>query len=264
MPSYKFSVRGVAQFTIGTGGVGFMLFDYRQAANDIDSIYFTDANYTGNTVVVAGTGVLQSRLSRLPFTSTMLSNDQWKYRVVSAGAKASYSGKLVDRNGVYYLTSSRGADSLIGNTASTIYSLSNTQRIPVRDATVQATITPTSLSDYSYTNYQTTPAGEILILVQGQPGTTFAVDLISHWEFVGTNQLQTATHSDAIGFSAIRNSFPDKVMATAKDAYEFYNRIQYYLTVAGSSIAIATAPYAAKAARNYLQYAPPRRYALEL
>lgn len=264
MPSYKLSVRGTAQFTVGTGGVGYVLFDYRQVANDKNSIYYTDATYTGNTVQTAGAGVLLTGMSRLPFTSTMLSNDQWKYRVVSAGAKASYSGKLVDRNGVYYLTSSRGGDSLAGNTPSGIYSLSNTQRLPVRDASVQTTISPTSIVDYAYLNYRETPSGEILIMVQGQPGTTFAVDLISHLEFVGTTQLQTATHSDAVGFGAVRNSFPDKIMATAKDAYEFYDRIQYYLNVAGSSIAIATAPYAANAARNYLQYAPRRRYALEL
>lgn len=264
MPSYKLTVRGTGGCTIGTGGVGFVLFDYRQAANDVNSIYYSTATYTGNTVSRAAAGINQSGLSRLPFTSATLDNQQWKYRVVSAGLRISYSGKLVDRNGIYYLSSTRGKDTFATNTASDVFSLSNTQRLPVRDTPVQTTITPTSGLDYDYTNYELSPSGELLVLIQGEPGTTFSADFISHWEFIGTTQLQTATHSDAVGFGAIRNSFPDKIIATAKDAYDFYNKIQYYLNVAGSSIAIAAAPYAANAARNYLQYAPKRRYALEL
>jgi len=242
-PSMK--VRGFGRFTatVGTNGYGFAYLT-PCLANDKTGIIFSSSTYAGTLgsyVSVDGTGVVGANLSGLPFSSTQLTPNNTitgptvAGRIVSMAMSWQYTGTVSKMGGLTYAlcTPDHANINCIGS--SNIEAFAETQII--RCDSQRHWLGISSLNDdelnYVEANYRGGSSNSVVEMVypysvnerfgsgtnndaiggapcgiwfSGEPGNTFLIELVGHYEYVGqaAQYSLTPTHADSVGFEIVQ------------------------------------------------------------
>jgi hypothetical protein len=227
-PSYKFSVRGTGSFSIGTGGVGYVIFGPKRFGNDFSAsnspIYFTGSTYAGTTITTntATAGVNNNNLARFPFPLAEVAPLDKKLRVVGAGIRIFYQGTELNRGGTILAFREMNNNSCNGASESTLASWTNTKLVPVDRRKHSVTWKPVQSSDFDYydspndvsqnnSTYYANAYGPCCMgfLVSGSTtGNSFKYEIVTHYECLGSNVRQSPSSADSAGMSAVFSAIP--------------------------------------------------------
>ena len=252
-PSFKTTVKGHTFFSVGAGGVGFVMLNPIMSGSDAYSIKYTNDNYASSNIQITGTGVLETNLSRTPWTTASASSSRLQLRLVGCGIRVTYTGKLIDRNGVILTTSLDQGVSPVGLTYSSLNGFGRTTLDSVDGKARQAVYMHTQASGYwtPDSTFDGPTSQTQVVFVSGEPGTRFSAEFIVHYEAHSTQFQNTATDSDPVGMGAIYNSLPNANPSEGGVGYaQLMNRVAEYLSATTNAVTQA-APYIGLASRYY-------------
>jgi len=145
-------------------------------------------------------------MTQMPYASTSLTGATVQYRVVAAGLRIKYIGKLMDRNGVclsyedpdHLDARIRSYDTLNGSTGSDLVRVGDFRW----DQTVcySGPVTPSEV-EFVSSGYYCPGNCPIVIAVSGLPGDKYEVEYYQHTEFIGSVVPgKTKSHADGAAF----------------------------------------------------------------
>lgn len=229
LPSYKFSVRSRGTLSVGTAGVGYVVFAPKRFGNDFSAatnfpIYSTASNFTGTTIstTTGVTGVLGTYMSRFPYTTANIGSGvgQLQIRTVGSGLRVFYTGTELNRSGTLLAFREPNNATVSAMSATDIYSLNNTRSVPVDRRKHAVCWVPSSADDYEYADdphnvtsangapNQDGPTCMGIMITGATAGITFDYEIISHYEALGTLLNSTRSESDGVGLSAVHSAIP--------------------------------------------------------
>jgi hypothetical protein len=195
--------------TIGTAGVGFASFDVTPA-NDLASIYYTDATYAGTGATAfakVGTGVnagyWRTPYAAAPFSAT--DDTRISARVVSAGIRYRYTGKQIDAAG--NTVAVQTANHSVLTQALGSYAASGSKRTPVSRSWTTIPVPPLDFDDWDFVldpasgsplfpwSRSALSAPFFGVIFNGTAGTTYEVEMIMHVEYNGQSIATSMTRS---------------------------------------------------------------------
>lgn len=241
---------------VGSSGVGFACLDLSSIFSDVTSIICSTATYTGTTIATAlgNPDLSYATYTRCPWSTTGVASTKLQYKIVGAGLKLTYTGKLLDRNGIYICSQPPEGTGINGMNYSSLMGFGNSTKLPVGSKPVQTVYIPNDSNEFSVPvagPYTADLLRPLVILVVANPETSFSVDVVVHLEVVSTSFQNTRTDSDPIGMGAIHNSLPNTVPSDGQSDYiSFMRRMSQYLSATTSAISQA-APYIGVASRYY-------------
>lgn len=210
MPSTK--VRAVQRTTmaLGTTGYGFAAFK-PAACNDNPSVVVTTAASVGGaaTVLSSFTNTQTTSTVQLPYTSAQCAAGV-KTRLVAAGMRIKYIGKLMDRNGVVVGYEDPDNDAATSMTYNSINSnpYSKIERVGEKSWDMAVCYSgPTTPYDLEFNtgDYpRVVNNTNTVIAVSGVAGDIYEVEYIVHLEYIGNIVAgKTPSHADPTFFSKV-------------------------------------------------------------
>lgn len=234
LPSYKFAARSRGNFIIGEGGLGWVAVNpYAFVTNTNNSVIYTNNLYTETDYDPSATGVTTSLSdSNLPQASFVAN---YLMRVVGFGIRARYVGAEMSRSG-QVISYRQATNSAIPEPSNPSALLQNreTSTIPADRKWHECLWKPSAPTDlaYSITALNESAYSQSIMVVGGDPGTSFEYDIMGWYEVVGSQlPFLTRSHSDPIGLSVVNsalsthqptnsNSFADFVRSATEIANE--------------------------------------------
>lgn len=243
VPSYKFSTRCLGTMVVGTGGTGVvacnpwtaMISDNGHNTTVYDyPIIASAATYgSANVVTAAGAvdaGYLTGYNSNSAFYNAFF--EKGVARLVGAGVRVWYAGKIVDQQGVATMFLTDGLRNLDDDIPVSV--IQNNPRAKIctvsKDSNCYVTYTPTSSMNFSYLPTQElrpSTSGQqqtimVIAITGSTPGTIFQFEGAFHYEAQIPGMQVTSSHSDPTGLSAIlaskselqQTDAPEKDLAT--------------------------------------------------
>jgi len=212
LPSSKTKVRLETTMTLGTSGVGLVCLK-PTAANDVFGVTCTSIASAGTkaTALSAFTNTILSTFSGLPYSSADISGSNIGHRLVAAGLRIGYIGKLADRGGVSHayedpdhVDCSFQTFDLLGATTYTAVARIGEGHLWDNEVTYSGPAAPT---DVDYTTGSVYPIGNVgfmVIVVTGSPGDVYQVEAVEHLEYVGTKiPSRTLSHFQPNSYAAV-------------------------------------------------------------
>lgn len=224
LPSQKMALKCRGTFTIGTGLFGFVVAAPLINSNAANAVVNSAAGYIPTTVDVSNVNTVGTPLAQNPYSTTSLASGV-AGRTVACGLRVRYIGTELNKGGTMAVvrlgTTNTVLNSLNGKSFADVMSLNSVQTVPCDRRWYTVFFVPVNDNDYEYqqnnNNINSTDSlGEARIgfLVSGaSAGNTYEWEFIVHKEFVSFNPSNSAvpdlsaSHSDAVGMSAIRNYF---------------------------------------------------------
>jgi len=252
--TYKGTVIGTFSVAVGTQGWGWVAFCPNPAGNCIQA-FSTSAAYTGTYMSICSanntlnTGVVTQQLKSVAgaenFIDFTAADGKAGFRIVSVGARITYTGTELNMGGVYYAIGGTNRINICAASASDLSLLSDTIIRPVTRKTLELTLTnaceaecdttpeavelraaqgcpmyPWSSNDELKTSYQATASftyaaaqGRVGaptsgILINSTAGNTFTVQYILHYEAAGPTftVMSTPNEIDISGATAVMSA----------------------------------------------------------
>jgi len=229
-PSYKFKSFVDVDMTVGTGGVGFAVFNpWTMVANNfafnlttsdypvvVTESTYTSGSYTwGSADITAGD--VTGYNSNSEFTGIQI--QAGAYRLVAAGIQSEYTGQLLNQSGVITTIQWDGLKFIPQVDIGIIRTNHRTQVCAnARENRCYARYEPTSSSNFDYAdvdNYMSSINHAIIgnyyypigIFVSGAtPGITFRIRAVAFFELQLLQAPVTPSDSDPIGFAAFQSA----------------------------------------------------------
>lgn len=234
-PSHKFNAMIDTIVTVGTLGVGFVLYNPWAMCGSNGNVTTT---YNDRPLVVTLEAFNQNAIawdldqdpphldfinSNSPYAHSQFTggSDGGTMRLVAAGVEIEYTGQLLNQAGTISIIQWDGLNSIPNPTSvSSFKSNTRTQTCAVsREARCYVRYEPIRQEDFSYSSlYDYLPSqnanngiavdgiyAPMVILISGaEPGTTFRVKAIAYFEAQVRNLPVTPSESDPIGFAALQ------------------------------------------------------------
>lgn len=198
--------------TIGTNGVGWLMFDVTPSSTASPVIFYTDGSYAGNTASTMtktlGSGVTGTHWGTPNQTTEFTESTDGRgnqFRMVAAGMQFRYTGTELTRGGSVFVLTSQQQASLEGFVLGNAADSSLSREFPVVNRYQCAVLPPSHEDDLEWKDGdqifpwsdggQTDPKPIAAAIFFGEPGNTFVVRLIEHYEVSGVNFNYGATVS---------------------------------------------------------------------
>jgi len=258
----------------GTAGIGYIYCDPRVAAvNDLNSIFFSSALYTGNNFQPNLTlaGVNQTRTNSAYLSTQFTTGGSFAYRVVSCGIRVRWRGTELNRGGQLVCLQNPNHQPLTGFVTTNMDSFQQSVRLPIEDKKwTNVLFRPVDSEDL---NFRKTFPDTVLcldadsyymgIMIEAPSGGTggqFEFEVYANHEFTGYSiRGQTPSHVDPNGFSAVHavtnftNHLLPSNLPSAALAEQFVDAAAGYLAdgiswgISNAPRILATAPHFASA-----------------
>jgi len=198
---------------------GFVIVDpVSCAVSNSAGIMYSGALYTydGFPLLNTTTGVLTTNNHQAPFVFGEIGPGIGgvQYRVVGCGLRVRYDGNELNRGGRIIPFRHPQNRPYAGYSSSNVLSYNEVFTLECDRKWHEVTYIPVSATDYLYTSTApvaaptVAPAGSIGFICTNsgaETATTFEWEAVFHYEYTGTVEDLTASHSDVPGMSAIRN-----------------------------------------------------------
>lgn len=252
LPSRKFQTKARGVFTIGSGGVGWVIAspfltaasDYGIGSGYVDKpvIYTSSATYAGTTYTWSATGSsitttgVSAANAQSPMTYSALAAAGVQIRLVGGGLRIKYTGTELNRGGRLVLYRSRSnAQITQGWSATDFLSDPTCYTESVTRSWKGVTYLPDSTDYLDYNNSSTfqpsvglsegSARRSLIAFVEGAvSGTSFEYEVTSYFELIGPNQQATQSHADPTGFGAIMSALPERVTSLGSETYASMER----------------------------------------
>lgn len=269
IPSQKTKTFIRGTFNLGTSGTGFFAVN-PVLSNDQVCTAYTTSTSVGNaaTPFSTFTNTGGSFMAQLPYTNAQLSaNRLVKGRIVAAGLRVKYIGKLMDSNGLCASAEDPDHADILSSTwnAITASKYTTVDRITNGSHWDKSVCYsgPVTIQDLEFTNNLyplASGATFMMIAVQGVANDLFEYEYFQHTEFLGTVVVgKTMSHADAMSYGkaleTIKTATIDKPLEPfmAPSLWQkFKYAIQEGLPSLGSGIATTV--------RSMLEFSPSGIY----
>lgn len=259
---------------IGTSGVGGCWFAPSTAYN-VATAACTTASYSGTSlslpsVEVAGdyTMVYPSDMSHgyTNFSPTVPDMNSLKSRAVSYGVRVKYTGTQLNMGGTIggFFEPSHNVLTGFDYTMATVTSrpiasyesVDRRMNFQLQTNAVNAHEVAFQQVVYPYTNTYVAPSYSAfranaigVIVIQGEPGNTFNVEIVTHYEYTGNlvGPMSSPTHTDARGFEIVQQAAGQLARSTANNRQNNWSVMQGLLREA----AVQVMPHAINAVSRY-------------
>jgi hypothetical protein len=259
--------------TIGTMGIG-GAFIAPSVANDAPNIACTTAQYSATTLFMPGTEVAGdfslSYPASLPYQYSELQVTAGKSmvqsRMVSAGYRVRYTGTQLNMGGmvsgfimpnhhsVAYDTSTGPLTWTHGDVTTRPFAVSRMvdRRMNAQWQTASVNAHETTFREFSYPYIDEDNAGTTgsdpyasvrncaigVIVVTGEPGNTFNLEVCTHVEYIGQpcNSALTRTHTDARGFELVQQAAGQLARSEASSNGNAWSMMKRLLSHAASEL----------------------------
>jgi len=195
-PSSKQTCWSRGSFTVGTGGVGFII-GTPVTGSDVTSLCFSSSAYAGSVLASTGTGVTTTGLTNVPISSASLSAETSgsRARVALAALRVRYTGTEQNRGGIIYPYVHPLHQDITGKDISWLASQEDYVAAPVSRDWITIVWTPVHRTecDYyhlgappSHANAETAAGGYSMgFIVSSANGNTFEYQFVEHVEYTG-------------------------------------------------------------------------------
>jgi hypothetical protein len=262
VPSQRCKVFLRTQFTIGTGGSGYALFN-PVISNDDRCLFVTTPFSTGtiSTALINFVSLGVVTMSRLPYSAAQMNNAAAPIegRMVSAVLKARYLGTEANRNGaVLALEDANHVDLTLSSYTAFSSALNGLNERPQpngswHEVKYSGPVAQNEVTFLNQSNFSRPPF--MVIYARGNPGDVFDCEVYMHVEYSGTNVTETlSTQIDTEGYSTVTSTFKN-LSAAAPIASNAVTAFAEYLTASGTSLPRLIAHYTLPTLMKYIS--PP-------
>lgn len=249
LPSQKLSTLVRAEIIVGTTGMGFALVAPNPNSSDAISLLSSTSLWASDTLptVTGATGTVSSADTRFPYPSA----SSRQGRIVACGVRVRYTGTELNMGGQVCMSVINGPDAGFGGlTKSQVLSEPSSDIRAVSRKWIQTSWNPAYPDAFAYdsSTFGMTAGGvsngRILVMVTGEPGNTYQIEIVRYYELVssGTNQVTniSRSHADPVGFGFVKDFL-------ASEPVSFIGRAAYdkFLSLAKSGALAAATSYVA-------------------
>jgi len=217
LPSQKTKTFVRGTFALGTTGYGFISAN-PLGTNDNAILGCTQATSVGGgaTSLAAYTNTVGHFMAQLPFSSADYASGNVQYRLVAAGIRVKYVGKLLDRNGVVISFEDPDHQNVNLSSFDQISANPRSELLRVGDrqwdhaVCYSGPVTPSEV-EFIGNNYYTPGQTPMVILARGLPGDVYEFEYYQHTEFIGSIAVsKSKSHADGPSFGkaleAVKNA----------------------------------------------------------
>lgn len=220
-PSAKLKVIASGAMTLGTSGVGYIVFCPKWG-NNSGGVVYTQATSVGGlgTALSAYTNLGTANFPELPYAAASFGDDL-QGRYLAGGIRAQYTGKLMDQNGMGFFHCDPNHSSVSGNTPAQLINLQHTKRrvvtgnVGVGENWVGQVIDngPVLPSETNFAAAAQVWADPYMVFIAtGIAGDQYYFEVVMHVELMGrVVPNETPSHSDPENFpvvdTAIKEAF---------------------------------------------------------
>lgn len=195
-----------ANGAIGTNGFGFVTcVPMWGVVNNNDSVFWSQATYTGISIAAAGVGVSSAPASKISYTKASFDStdvNSLAARCVAYGIRVKYTGTELNSAGEWFAAQTNPKVSMIGFTSDSLRKVQGHKTSTFADRSwhvynrmitsrLDAEFLNLNSGIWEATTLPGSNAGEnngyIAIIVQGTPGGTFDIEVAGHYEVIGPN-----------------------------------------------------------------------------
>lgn len=252
IPSYKWTTKARGTFTVGTGGIGWVVASpFLCAANGFTGagsfvdypIISTTTGYTGpsygwtvNLGVINTPGVVGSNPSSI-VSGTQLQAGNCTMRCVGHGIRVRYTGTELNRGGRLILFRDRGngavsqltnGPSLLNDPSCYTTPVSRTWRGVTYVPAQSSLLSYNAIQAFQPTSQATDTAARrgLIAYVDGSTsGNSFDYEITGYYEAVGQSMTPTTpSHGDAVGYGAILSSIPETMTSAGQSTLNALTR----------------------------------------
>jgi len=222
LPSQKLKVFGRGICTLGTGGYGYINCGFA-LGNDVVAVNATSASssMTGGTPLNAVTNVVPGYFTKLPWTTTDITNNVVQGRGVALGMRVRYTGREDARNGILNFYEDQDHVQGTGFYYDNIRQYANTYACRPNgngdwDSIVYSgPITPSEL-EFRNANYLGSQAGLLFCFISGVAGDQYEFEVFQHIEAIGIQTTgKTLSHADPNTYAKAQEVLKSEAALTA-------------------------------------------------
>lgn len=229
MASYKLSTLIRATLIIGTAGTGGVALSTKAKTNNTGSAIVTTAGYALDVIPyngVAGSTNLVN--NQYPYTAAQFTAGSILGRVVTTAVRVRYIGTELNRSGRIILWKVSNAVTMGAQPSNSVLAYNSTITRPCDRQWHGLSYTPARPDDYTYDNqpYDVVGGTNLSMGIQitgADVGNAFELEIKQYHEIIPgliTPPNVTPTHSDVLGFSAIRNFLEGKNFEIGASAFK--------------------------------------------
>lgn len=221
-PSAKLKVIASGAMVLGTSGIGYIVFCPKWGNDSGGVVCTTAASVGGLATALSGyTNLSTTNFPELPYAAASF-GDNLQGRYLAGGIRATYTGKLMDQNGMMYLHCDPNHSSVSGNTPAQLINLQHTRRRVITgnvgvgerwngQVLDNGPVVPNETAFSSAAQVWADPY--MVLICTGAAGDSYYFEVAMHVEFIGrVVPNETPSHTDPANFPIVDG--------TIKEAFE--------------------------------------------
>lgn len=210
IPSQKESTRVRTLVGCGTAGFGYAIVYPRVWTSDTTKAVVSTTAYTlTNTSITAGVGKTLLNDLQIPYNSSATRSA----RTVGCGVRIRYVGTNLNQGGRMIMSRLGYLSSPDGLSTSEILAKTSAVSLIVTRQWQELNYIPNNSTECDYSEAINAVTSPLIIAIESASGNQFELEIVTHNEYTATFSLgverpvvsPTASHSDILGMSAIRN-----------------------------------------------------------